>query len=154
MTLYTITPDPLEDADVLELLRLHLSEVHSWADTCKKHALPPERLREPDVTFFVARSGGELAAMGALKELDPVRGELKSMRAAPSFRGKGAGAAILAHLIAEAEARGYSWLGLETGLPEEFGPARKLYRNAGFVDCAPFGEYAMQDCGMCMEKHL
>lgn len=154
MTHFIIAQDPLEDTDVLDLLRLHLDEVHGWAETCKKHALPPERLREPDITFFVARSAGELAAIGALKELSENRGELKSMRAAPTFRGTGAGAAILAHLVAEAKLRGYTWLGLETGLPEEFAPARKLYYKAGFVDCPPFGEYATQDCGMCMEKHL
>ena len=36
---------------------------------------------------------------GALKQLDPAHGELKSMRAHPDFRGRGAGKAVLPHLM-------------------------------------------------------
>lgn len=154
MTAYRIEPDDLTTADVLDLLRLHLDEMHRWSPACKVHAMPPERLREADVAFFAVRDGDRLAAVGALKELGGGRGELKSMRAAPDYRGKGAGEALLTHLIAEASARGYSWLGLETGRPEPFRPAVRLYSKHGFAECPAFGDYVSDDFSLCMEKHL
>lgn len=151
---YAIAPDRLEDAEVLALLQLHLDEMHSWSPACKVHALPAERLRARDVAFFTAREGGTLAAVGALKELSPDRGELKSMRAAPAFRGKGAGEAILLHLLAEARGRGYRWVGLETGRPEPFRPAMRLYAKHGFAECPAFGDYVADEFSLCMEKWL
>lgn len=151
---YAIAPDRLEDAEVLALLQLHLDEMHSWSPACKVHALPAERLRARDVAFFTAREGGTLAAVGALKELSPDRGELKSMRAAPAFRGKGAGEAILLHLLAEARGRGYRWVGLETGRPEPFRPAMRLYARHGFAECPAFGDYVADEFSLCMEKWL
>jgi putative acetyltransferase len=120
--------------------------------------MPLERLREPDVTFWsawdVSRDGAALAAIGALKELDATRGEIKSMRAAPAYRGKGAGRAILEHVIAEAQRRGYTWLGLETGRPEPFEPARRLYASYGFTPCEAFADYVLDDFSICMSRAL
>ena len=154
MSRYDIEPDDLTDPDVLDLLQLHLDEMYQWSPACKVHALPLERLKEPDVAFFAVRDGGTLAAVGALKALDDARGELKSMRAAPEYRGKGAGKALLAHLIAEAERRGYRWLGLETGATPEFLPAKRLYEQFGFAECPAFGDYVSDEFSICMEKHL
>lgn len=151
---YRIAQDPLEDAEVLALLQLHLDEMHRWSPACKVHALPAERLRAPDVTFYVVRRGAALAAVGALKELAPDRGELKSMRAAPAHRGKGAGEAVLLHLLSEAQARGYRWVGLETGRPEPFLPALRLYEKHGFAECPAFGDYVSDEFSLCMEKWL
>ena len=80
---YRIVEDDLTGAEVAVLLELHLSEMYQWSPACKVHAMPIERLRGPDVTFYSAWDGSMLAAVGALKEVDATRGELKSMRAAP-----------------------------------------------------------------------
>ena len=154
MTRYRIARDDLTGEAVLALLQAHLDEMHQWSPACKVHAMPAERLREGDVTFFAAWDGEHLAAVGALKQLDPTRGEIKSMRAAPAYRGQGAGRAILEHLIAEATARGYRWLGLETGRPEPFRPAQGLYEAYGFTECAPFGDYVSDEFSLCMAKAL
>jgi putative acetyltransferase len=106
------------------------------------------------VTFYSAWDGETLAAVGALKELDGERGELKSMRAAPAYRGQGAGKAILAHLMAEAARRGYTWLGLETGRPDPFVPARRLYETHGFAECPAFGDYVSDEFSLCMDRAL
>jgi putative acetyltransferase len=151
---FTIIEDDLSGPEIAALLRLHLDEMHRWSPACKVHALPIEALRAPDVTFFSAWADGELAACGALRELDRHRGELKSMRAAPAWRGKGAGQAILEHLIAEARRRGYTWLGLETGRPEPFQPAAALYRKHGFAECPAFGDYVSDDFSLCMSRSL
>ena len=149
---YRIVEDDLTGAEVAALLAFHLAEMHQWSPACKVHAMPLERLREPDVTFYSAWDGERLAAVGALKELDAGRGELKSMRATPEFRGKGAGQAILVHLMGEAERRGYSWLGLETGRPETFEPARALYEKHGFAECPAFGDYVSDEFSLCMDR--
>ena len=154
MSDYAIRRDDLSSPEVIALLELHLKEMHRWSPACKVHAMPVERLREPDVTFYSAWRDSELAAVGALKELDSKRGELKSMRAAPEFRGKGAGEAILIHMLSEAETRGYRWLGLETGRPQEFLPAQKLYEKYGFSECPAFGDYVSDEFSLCMDKTL
>lgn len=151
---YRIVPDDLTDPQVTALLRLHLDEMHQWSPACKVHAMPVERLRQPDVAFFSAWHGDDLAAVGAIRHIAEGRGELKSMRAAPAFRGKGAGEAILLHLMAEARTRGYHWLGLETGRPEPFRPAARLYAKHGFAECAAFGDYVSDDFSLCMAREL
>lgn len=151
---YRILEDDLTGPEVAALLELHLAEMYRWSPACKVHAMPIERLREPDVTFYSAWDGERLAAVGALKELDARRGELKSMRAAPEYRGRGAGRAILECLLAEARRRGYTWLGLETGRPEPFRPARRLYEGYGFAECPAFGDYVSDEYSMCMDRTL
>jgi putative acetyltransferase len=78
---------------------------------------------------------------GALKELSATHGEIKSMRTPAKLRRRGAGRAVLEHLLAEARARGYTRLSLETGSLAEFKPAQKLYESFGFVYCKPFAAY-------------
>jgi putative acetyltransferase len=151
---YRITEDDPLRPEIAALLDLHLAEMHRWSPACKVHAMPAERLGEADVTFYSASDGDRLAAVGALKALGPGRGELKSMRAAPAYRGQGAGQAILLHLIAEARRRGYTWLGLETGRPEAFRPAQALYLKHGFAECENFGDYVSDAFSMCMSREL
>ncbi len=151
---YRIVEDDLTGTQVAALLTLHLAEMHQWSPPESVHAMPIERLRQPDVTFYSAWDGDTLAAVGALKALGGDRGELKSMRAAPEYRGKGAGKAILQHLIGEAEARGYTWLGLETGVPEPFVPARTLYASYGFTECEAFADYVIDEWSVCMSRTL
>lgn len=149
-----IVPDDLTGEQVLALLQMHLDEMHKWSPACRVHAMPAERLRQDDVSFFSAWDGNQLAGCGAIKHLDQGHGELKSMRAAPEYRGKGVGKAILLHLLTVARERGYSRVSLETGRPEPFQAAQNLYRANGFVECPAFGDYVSDDFSMCMTKVL
>ena len=151
---FVIAPDDLTAPDVLALLALHLERMHKWSPADKVHALPAEKLRATGVSFFAARANGEVAAVGALKELDAASGEIKSMRAADSWRGRGAGKAILLALVAEARARGYAWVGLETGRHPEFDAAHLLYEAHGFRECPSFGDYVSDDFSLCMRLEL
>ncbi|MBW8753631.1 MAG: GNAT family N-acetyltransferase [Sphingomonadales bacterium] len=146
--------DDLTGPEIVALLRLHLDEMYQWSPPESVHAMPIERLRQPDVTFYSAWDGPRLAGCGALKQLDPAHGELKSMRAAPDYRRRGVGKAILLHLLAEARTRGYARVSLETGRPEPFLPARRLYEAHGFVECPPFAEYVLDDFSICMTKEI
>jgi putative acetyltransferase len=131
----------LDDRRVIELLQFHLARARAETAPGSAHALDLSGLKSPDVSFWSAWEGDTLAGVGALKELTPDHGEVKSMHTAESMRRKGVGAAILRHIISVARERGMSRLSLETGSWPYFAPARALYASYGFVECPPFGEY-------------
>jgi putative acetyltransferase len=105
------------------------------------HALDLAALRAPDITFWTAWNESTLLGCGALKELDPTHGEIKSMRTTDAFLGQGVGSAMLSHLIEVAGGRSYSRLSLETGSGPAFTPALALYEKFGFEYCGPFANY-------------
>ena len=76
------------------------------------------------------------------------------MRADPLRRGQGIGRALLEHALADATAHGVTRVSLETGSMDFFAPARALYARAGFVDCAPFGDYAPDSNSTFMTRSL
>lgn len=107
------------------------------------YLLDVESLRDPAVTFFVARAGGhagEALGCAALRALDGSTGELKRMYVRPEARGRGVGGALLDAVEARARALGLAQLKLETGTAQP--EALALYRARGFARCEPFGEYA------------
>lgn len=150
----TIEEDDLGGEDIVALLRYHLAQMVQHSPICSVHAFPVERLRQPDVTFYALRIDGQLAACGALKQIDESHGELKSMRTDPAFLRRGLGEAMLLHLMGEARGRGYTRLSLETGRPEPFHAAHALYRKHGFAECPPFGDYTEDPFSMCMTRTL
>lgn len=138
MTIRTISVD---EPAVLDLLRIHLAGMHGNSPPGTVYALDTSGLRDPAITFWGVFDGDTLLAFGALKELDARAGEVKSMRTHPDHLRKGAAAALLAQIVATARERGYTRLSLETGTGEAFEPALALYRRAGFVNGAAFGDY-------------
>ncbi len=151
---FRIVEDDLTGSEIAALLRLHLDEMHQWSPPESVHAMPIERLRAKDVTFWSAWDGTRVASCGALKRLDARHGELKSMRAHPAYRGQGAGKAMLLHLLGEAKARGYTRVSLETGKPEPFFPAQRLYESHGFAECGPFADYRDDPFSLFMTRTL
>lgn len=137
----TFRRDTLEGPEIRALLGEHLAEMHRVSPPGSVHALDLDGLRDGAVTCWTAWHDGTLVGCGALKELDATHGEIKSMRVPEAERGKGYGALILLHLLAEARRRGYRRVSLETGSQPHFEPARQLYRQHGFVECGPFAGY-------------
>lgn len=86
-------------------------------------------------------SGDELLGCGALKELDPGHGEVKSMRTSAARRRLGVGRALLQHVLAEAGSRSYARLSLETGSAEGSHRREGCTQKFGFGYCAPFADY-------------
>jgi putative acetyltransferase len=136
-----IEADDPRAGDVRSLLERHLEFARSVTPPGHVHALDVDGLLHPAVTFFSFRSDGELLGVGALKQLDAMHAELKSMHTAVQARGRGIGRAVLAHLIGVARVRGCTRVSLETGSMPAFGPARALYASAGFAVCGPFADY-------------
>lgn len=136
-----IERDDLSRDAVHALLREHLSNMYELSPPESVHALDLDKLRAPDITFWTVWDQDTLVGCGALKQLTPIHGEIKSMRTPQTLRRRGAGRAVLTHIIAEARARGYRRLSLETGSQPAFVPAQELYRSFGFTVCGPFADY-------------
>ncbi len=146
--------DRPQGRQIVRLLERHLALMHDVSPPDSIHALDVSALQHPSITFWTAWDGGTLVGCGALKELDPAHGEVKSMHTAVEARGSGVGAAILRHIVEEARQRGYRRLSLETGSQDAFGPARRLYERHGFTYCAPFAEYVEDPASVFMTSEL
>ena len=107
--------DDLRRPAIHALLDEHLAQMRATSPPESVHALDLDRLRAPSITFWSIWDGDTLLGCGALKQLDPQHGEIKSMRTPQQQRRRGAGRAMLEHLVAEARRRGYHRLSLETG---------------------------------------
>lgn len=154
MTTFDIHEDDLSGPEVIGLLEQHLDEMHSHTPVESVHALDVERLREDGITFWSAWSHGRIAGCGALKEIDPIHAEIKSMRTTEEFRGRGVATAVLGHLIAVARARRYQRLSLETGSNPPFEAARRLYERHSFTYCGPFADYVEDPWSVFMTLDL
>jgi putative acetyltransferase len=150
----TIAPDDPRAEDVRALLTRHLAFARAASPPEAVFALDVDGLADPAVTFCSFRTDGRLLGVGALKELGPGHGELKSMHTAEQARGQGVGGAIVAHLLSLARQRGYRRVSLETGSMAEFAPARSLYARAGFKSCGPFGGYPVSPHSTFMTTEL
>ena len=133
--------DDLQHPAIHALLNEHLENMYELSPPESVHALNLQKLLVPEITFWTAWENDLLLGCGALKELDRKHGEIKSMRTPLAHRRKGAGRAILAHIIEVGKERAYERLSLETGTADAFKPAQKLYESFGFSFCGPFGDY-------------
>lgn len=149
-----IRVDDLSGEQVQALIREHLAGMHADSPPESVHALDLTGLKRPDVTFWSVWERDELLGCGALKELDGTHGEVKSMRTATAHLRKGVARAVLEHIVKVAKERGYERLSLETGSPDSFAPARRLYENLGFAYCGPFADYEEDPYSVFMTKKL
>jgi putative acetyltransferase len=149
-----IEQDDLSRPAIHALLDEHLQSMYEQSPPESVHALDLDKLRRPGVTFWSAWEGPLLLGCGALKELDPTHGEVKSMRTPDALRRQGAGRALLAHIVDVARSRSYERLSLETGSTEGFLPAQRLYESFGFTFCGPFGEYVEDPYSVFMTLRL
>lgn len=146
--------DDLTDGRVIALVEDHFREMAEWSPPGSMHALELASLRQPEITFFTVWDRDELVGSGALKELDPLHGEIKCMRTSPAHLRRGVAGRVLGRIIAEARRRGYRRLSLETGSQAAFEPARQLYLKFGFRLCEPFGDYVSDSNSVFMTIDL
>lgn len=146
--------DDLTGTAIHALLQEHLRGMTLHSPPGSIHALDLDQLRRPDITFWTAWEGDALLGCGALKELDPRHAEIKSMRTSSAHLRTGVAAGMLAHILAQARARGYRRLSLETGSAAAFAPARTLYARFGFTCCAPFAAYVEDPHSVFMTREI
>jgi putative acetyltransferase len=144
----------LNDPRVVALLQIHLTSARAATAPGSAHALDISDLQSSDITFWTIWDDEMLLGMGALKRLSADHGEIKSMYIVQSMRRRGAGSAMLHHIIIAARANGMSRLSLETGSWDYFQPAHALYRSCGFVECPPFAEYVLDPNSLFMSLEL
>jgi putative acetyltransferase len=146
--------DDLSSAEVQNLVAEHLQGMHGNSPPGHVHALAIDGLRRPEVTFWSIWEDQMLCGCGALKELDPVSGEIKSMRTRAAYLRRGVGQFVLDEITRTAIDRGYRHLYLETGTGPAFEAAHSLYRRNGFSWCGAFGDYDATDFNVFMAKAL
>lgn len=158
---------------VSHLLDVHLSEMALDSPAESMHALALDELTDRSITVWsawdcedsssvndkddmgAATVSGALMGIGALKELSPSHGEIKSMRTAAGFLRQGVASALLNHIMTRARELKFERLSLETGVAPSFKPAHALYTRFGFEPCAPFADYKedpfslFMTCGLC-----
>ena len=145
-----IEQDDLTSPQVLDLLQEHLSNMHELSPPDQVFAFDAAKLQAPGVSFWTVWEANELVGCGALKELSALHAEVKSMRTPKAARRRGAGKAMMEHILTTARKRGYERLSLETGTHVDFGPAHRLYEGYGFVLCGPFSSYAENENSVFM----
>ena len=150
----TVDTASLADPDIVAVIETHHAHCMATSPPESVHALPLAGLRDPAITLWGAWHDGEIAGVGALRELPGGAGEIKTMHTLGNKRGLGVGAAILAAIVAEAKRRGYGALYLETGSQDEFAPARALYGHRGFAPCPPFADYRLDPYSVFFVKSL
>jgi putative acetyltransferase len=149
-----IIPGDLGNPIVTELLLTHLATARAATARGSAHALDLTGLKAPGISLWTIWEDGTLLGVGALKEISPVHGEVKSMHTAKAARRKGAASAMLRHIVANAHERGMSRLSLETGSWDYFLPARALYTSHGFTECPPFEGYVADPNSVFMTLDL
>lgn len=151
---FEIAKDDLSDGAIVELLDSHLQEMQKYSPAESIHALDSQKLKDPSITFWAARVDGVLAGCGALKALTPSTGEIKSMKTNAAYLRNGIARGILEQIILEAKERSYSDLFLETGSNDAFTPAIEMYKQSGFVECGPFGDYQLDPFSVFYAKTM
>ena len=105
----------------------------------QRHALPVDRLFQPNIRFFIARLDGEAVACGGVGFYAGFA-ELKRMYTKPSVRGRGIAKKLLARLEMEARNAGQASVCIETGIYQR--EAMQFYEGMGYRRCEAFGPYA------------
>ena len=149
-----VRQDNLSSTEVIALVSDHLAGMHSTSPPGHVNALALDALRHPTVTFWSAWIDGELCGCGALKELNGLSGEVKSMRTRDRFLRLGVGQAVLDTIMAVSRERRYEHLFLETGTGPAFQAAHSLYRRNGFEWTGAFGDYTATHFNVFMVKAL
>lgn len=128
-----IIVDDLTGPEIAALLEAHTAELRTQSPPESKHAFDITQLRRPDITMWTVWDGDLLVGCGALQDLGNNEAELKSMRVVSTHTGQGIASRLLAHILDDARARGFSRVSLETGSMAFFHPAHRLYARHGFI---------------------
>jgi len=149
-----VRPARTSEPDVAALIATHfdLMRASSPEDSC--HVMEADALEREGAWVFAAEDQGSVVGIGALKEIAPGHGEIKSMHTAQTARGKGVARQVLLTLIDAAKEHNLARLSLETGSADMFAPARQLYAAEGFSICPPFADYTEDPLSTFMTREV
>ncbi|HEU5159703.1 MAG TPA: GNAT family N-acetyltransferase [Streptosporangiaceae bacterium] len=106
----------------------------------------------PEGGFLVLIEAGRTVAGGGFRRLDDSTAELKRMWTDPAYRRRGLARRVLSLVEAEAAARGYRRLLLETGRAQP--EAVALYAATGWVPGERYGRHRDSPNAVFFEKRL
>jgi putative acetyltransferase len=149
LTLQKEDPDSPDSRALIAELDRYLSAL---CPVESNHLLSVEALRDPDVTFLVARVDGRVAGCGAFVSREGGYAEIKRMFVAPEYRRAGLGRRILQELELQIRASGLDTVRLETGIEQP--EALQLYLQAGYESRGPFAAYREDSFSVFLEKSL
>jgi GNAT superfamily N-acetyltransferase len=98
----------------------------------------PAPYTPPMGCLLLARRDRPAIGVVGLKPLTPIVAEIKRLYVVPEARGTGIGRMLAERAIAEAHAKGYQRVRLDTHRPS-MPAAITLYRRLGFVEIPPYG---------------
>jgi putative acetyltransferase len=98
----------------------------------------PGPYAQPEGCLLLAERDGARLGIVGLKRLAPDIAEVKRLYVAPEARRLGVGVALLGRVLAEAAAKGYERVRLDSDR-DSMGAAIALYRRLGFVEIVPYG---------------
>ncbi|MFM8305328.1 MAG: GNAT family N-acetyltransferase [Actinomycetota bacterium] len=119
-----------------------------WRELLRRYRVPEDRqgvtdglaadhLAPPDGVFLVGWVDDTPVACGGLRRHDATTAEIKRMYVVPEHRGCGYSRLVLRELEAQARARGYTGMVLETGVEQP--EAVALYESEGYTRIAGYG---------------
>ena len=147
-----VSQEPADSSAAQELLRELDAELARRYPSGAIHGLHPGEAEDPRLMFLIARCGANPVGCGALRHVDAQTAEIKRMFVRSAHRGQGIARAILLALESAAQDAGYRELWLETGSRQP--EAIELYRSAGYIQRAAYGEYVGNPYSVCMEKRI
>lgn len=147
-----IEPASPDSAEAVALIALLDADIHKRLPGLPVHGLRPNEGLDPNLTFYIARLGGQAVGCGGLRYLQPGIGEVKRMFVRPEVRGQGVARKILSRLEERARELGYERVWLETS--NQHTEAMALYRACGYTDIPKYGEYLDSPISVCFEKRL
>ncbi|WP_375291927.1 GNAT family N-acetyltransferase [Qipengyuania sp.] len=136
-----VTEADLSDPRVTTLIALHQRNMLESSPPGTSFALDLAGLSGPQITIWAVWADDVVAGIGAIKQLSPTHGEIKSMRTDPAHLRQGVAALLLDRIMEHARSTGITRLSLETGTGPVFEPALALYRKRGFTNGPAFGDY-------------
>jgi len=137
------SPDQPQVLALLDALDRYLESLYPPE---ANHILGVQALLAPEVSFFVAREGGQVVGTGAVRRVagEPATdgvpyGEVKRMMVDPARRGRGIGLRMLQALEQSLRENSLTLALLETGRDQA--EAVRLYERCGYHRRAAFGGY-------------
>ena len=118
------------------------------------HLVPAEELARPEFLFLGAFEEGRAVASAGigLHAAKPPYGEIKRLFVLEAYRGRGLSKKLMARLERHAGHNGCRLTRLEVGVRQP--EAISLYRQLGYVERPPFGDYKPDPLSLFMEKIL
>jgi putative acetyltransferase len=151
--LTTIAIESPREVGIDALLRQSAEYAQSLYPPESNFLLTVDELDAPGVSFYTARDeSGRALGIAALVSQSDRTAELKRMFVDPNARGHGIAGRLLARAEADAAAAGIRRVVLETGPLHE--AALTFYRECGYREIAPFGQYVGEELSVCFAKDV